>query len=208
MIQNKAIKALNVAFRLVTERVKLKLTPFFNEGSCLSLMEKSLADELDLKGEKGNLSLARFNGGKKMENYAKVSCSIQGSGLDSRQMPLTNIRATKNLNLFEQTMDFENLRQRFQKLNDLPLEDYEVAKPRLLISLPHAHLTYSKKTVFLADDGPIANETALGWCIFGKLNGDAIQRCKSLLVHEAELDSFKTKEFDIFGIHLFCYQGV
>ncbi|XP_070132582.1 uncharacterized protein [Drosophila bipectinata] len=53
----------------------------------------------------------------------------------------------------------------------LPMKPYENAVPKLLIGLDHGHLGLALRTRHFAREGPSAAATALGWVVFGPVEG-------------------------------------
>ncbi|KAH8276141.1 hypothetical protein KR026_001701 [Drosophila bipectinata] len=53
----------------------------------------------------------------------------------------------------------------------LPVMPYNNATPRILIGLDHAHLGVPFRTKSYGSGGPFAADTALGWVVYGPVNG-------------------------------------
>ena len=52
-------------------------------------------------------------------------------------------------------------------MQDLPVKNYERAKPQLLLGLDHVHLGITTATVQGSKNQPIAVKTTLGWLVYG-----------------------------------------
>lgn len=92
-----------VAFRVVPiilsgPKAMIPTYALIVEGSCVSLMEKALVDELGLKGEKGTLNLQWYDKRVTREEAVAVQCQIQGVG-QSNIYELKDVKAVESLSL-------------------------------------------------------------------------------------------------------------
>ncbi|XP_053699101.1 uncharacterized protein LOC128746075 [Sabethes cyaneus] len=138
---------------------------FIDDGSELTLMEQSLADELGIKGPKKQLCLKWTGRTCKVENESQQSLKIR-----------------------PQTLMLTELQERFPYLSGLPLEGYNEVNPRLLIGLNYANLGHGSKSREGKGNEPIAMKTRLGWTVYGnctkmEINGGelhhhSVQHCE------------------------------
>ncbi|XP_017487332.1 PREDICTED: uncharacterized protein LOC108375696, partial [Rhagoletis zephyria] len=143
----------NILFKIIPITIygndkEIKTLAFIDEGSSISLMDESIADQLGISGVPNPLCLRWTGGGNKQRLEMNV-CTVE------------------SLNLPTQTLDYELLSQRYRHLRKLPIESYTNAKPKLLIGLNHFKMGISTKTFEGAPHEPVAVCTKLGWLIYG-----------------------------------------
>ncbi|XP_065094204.1 uncharacterized protein LOC135714762 [Ochlerotatus camptorhynchus] len=141
---------------------------FIDDGSELTLMEDSLAEELGVKGPRSPLCLKWTGGTKRVENASqKVEVQISAIGNTSKPHRMSNVHTIQNLQLRPQTLVYSELLQRFQHLGGLPVESYSNICPRILIGLDHTSLGHAMKSREGKPYEPIAVKTRLGWIVYG-----------------------------------------
>ncbi|XP_058817154.1 uncharacterized protein LOC131680459 [Topomyia yanbarensis] len=146
---------------------------FIDDGSELTLIEQSLADELELKGPAKSLCLKWTGGARRTESSSqRVSLQISGNVDSTKKYNLSSIQTIGALQIRPQTLLVENMQERFQHLRGLPLESYHNVSPRLLIGLDHAGLGYAKESREGKPKEPIAVKTRLGWVVYGSCVGE------------------------------------
>ncbi|XP_058816367.1 uncharacterized protein LOC131679651 [Topomyia yanbarensis] len=146
---------------------------FIDDGSELTLIEQSLADELELKGPAKSLCLKWTGGARRTESSSqRVSLQISGNVDSTKKYNLSSIQTIGALQIRPQTLLVENMQERFQHLRGLPLESYHNVSPRLLIGLDHAGLGYAKESREGKPKEPIAVKTRLGWAVYGSCVGE------------------------------------
>ncbi|XP_058827023.1 uncharacterized protein LOC131687005 [Topomyia yanbarensis] len=146
---------------------------FIDDGSELTLIEQSLADELELKGPAKSLCLKWTGGARRTESSSqRVSLQISGNVDSTKKYNLSSIQTIGALQIRPQTLLVENMQERFQYLRGLPLESYHNVSPRLLIGLDHAGLGYAKESREGKPKEPIAVKTRLGWAVYGSCVGE------------------------------------
>ncbi|XP_053686496.1 uncharacterized protein LOC128736038 [Sabethes cyaneus] len=161
---------------------------FIDDGSELTLMEQSLADELGIKGPKKQLCLKWTGGTCKMENESQ-QVNLKISGLhSSTKFDLSGVYTISSLKIRPQTLMLTELQERFPYLSGLPLEGYNEVSPRLLIGLNYANLGHGSKSREGKRNEPIAMKTRLGWTVYGnctkmEINGGelhhhSVQHCE------------------------------
>ncbi|XP_058817214.1 uncharacterized protein LOC131680519 [Topomyia yanbarensis] len=140
---------------------------FIDEGSSLTLLEKAVAEELGLAGIPEPLTL-RWTGNVTREESLsqKVQLNISGDSCATRYK-LLNARTVSSLVLPSQTLKYHELSQMFPHLRGLPVKDYELVQPKLLIGLDNLRLGVPLKVRQGQSGEPIAAKCRLGWGIYG-----------------------------------------
>ncbi|XP_065093953.1 uncharacterized protein LOC135714509 [Ochlerotatus camptorhynchus] len=124
---------------------------FIDDGSELTLMEQSLAEELGVEGPKKSLCLKWTGGTRKLENESQqVNLQISGA------------RSSKKYDLAG---------RKYPHLSGLPLESYHDISPRILIGLDNTDLGHGFKSREGKPNEPIAVKTRLGWMVYGNCTG-------------------------------------
>ncbi|XP_055636734.1 uncharacterized protein LOC129775721 [Toxorhynchites rutilus septentrionalis] len=145
---------------------------FLDDGSSVTLLEKSVADYLNLDGESDTLCLTWTSNVTRVEPESKrVNVDISGASL-SRKYKIAHARTVQKLNLPRQTLDYSNLASAHPHLKQLPMADYKDAIPKILIGCDNAYLGAALK---IREGGPnvtIASKTRLGWSIHGPLGSN------------------------------------
>ncbi|XP_058817679.1 uncharacterized protein LOC131680988 [Topomyia yanbarensis] len=140
---------------------------FIDEGSSLTLLEKSVADQLGATGTLEPLTLKWTGNVTREESHSqKVQLKISGTS-NSTKYKLVNARTVNNLVLPSQTLRYRELAKMFPHLRGLPLDDYEFVQPKLLIGLDNLRLGVPLKLRQGQPGDPIAAKCRLGWGIFG-----------------------------------------
>lgn len=143
---------------------------FIDEGSSISLMDESLAEELKISGVSHPLCL-RWTGGMKRLEDSSQNLKISISGNNQNQYDL-NVYTVNSLDLPVQSMDYNLISEKYPHLRQLPVETYTNAVPQLLIGLNHINLGVSRKIREGSPYEPIAAYTKLGWLIYGASEGN------------------------------------
>ncbi|XP_062713361.1 uncharacterized protein LOC134290277 [Aedes albopictus] len=145
---------------------------FIDDGSELTLIEQSLADELGIEGPKKSLCLKWTGGTRKMENESQqVNLQISGVGNEATKFELLGINTLSSLQIRPQTLMLSELQKKFPHLAGLPLESYRDVSPRLLIGLDFANLGHGSNSREGKWNEPIAVKTRLGWMVYGNCTG-------------------------------------
>ncbi|XP_062542160.1 uncharacterized protein LOC134210153 [Armigeres subalbatus] len=124
---------------------------FIDEGSSYTLLEESVAKQLDVSGQVEPLTLQWTGNVKRKESSSqRVQVSISGKGCATRHK-LIDARTVGSLVLPSQSLNYGELANRFPHLRGLPLEDYELVQPKLLIGLDNLRLCVPLK---MREGGP------------------------------------------------------
>ena len=114
-----------------------------------------------------------------------VKLKIQGTADGSKEYDLKDVRAVSNLSLPVQTLRRLELIDRYPILHSIPLHTYADAKPRLLIGLDNANLSFGRNVLECESSGPFVSETKLGWVIYGAIDSKNSARTRPVLMMKA-----------------------
>ncbi|XP_058443961.1 uncharacterized protein LOC131425801 [Malaya genurostris] len=188
----------------------LRAYAFLDDGSELTLMEQSLADELGVKGPAKTLCLRWTGGTTRTEDVSqKVTCQISSIANPSKKFPLSNVHTVGNLQLRPQTLIVPEMKQKYRYLADLPIESYQEISPRILIGLDHASLSNIRKCREGTPNEPIAVKTRLGWTVYGccktkatygYVNHHTAQLCQCRGKADEDLNEIMKQYFSLEGL--------
>ncbi|XP_055632393.1 uncharacterized protein LOC129772888 [Toxorhynchites rutilus septentrionalis] len=143
---------------------------FIDEGSSISLLDETIAERLCATGPSEPLTLQWTGMVTREEPGSKrVQLDISGRG-NSNRHKLSYVRTVSCLVLPSQTLKYKELCQRYPHLRGLPLEDYEMVQPKLLIGLDNLRLGVPLKLREGGPMDPIAAKCRLGWSVYGCLS--------------------------------------
>ncbi|XP_062557656.1 uncharacterized protein LOC134222521 [Armigeres subalbatus] len=134
---------------------------FLDDGSELTLLDKELADELQLEGDAAPLCLLWTGGAKRREDDSKNVKLEIGSKHDSKMYTMQGVRTVAELLLPTQSLNVEELSELYQHLKGLPITSYQDVRPRILSGMKDQHLSLVKKSREGALHEPIAVKTRL-----------------------------------------------
>ncbi|XP_062705689.1 uncharacterized protein LOC115258970 [Aedes albopictus] len=144
---------------------------FIDEGSSYTLLEESVAKQLGANGQLEPLTLQWTGNVKRKEPTSqRVQLEICGKGSTARHK-LVDARTVSQLVLPSQSLKYGDLAKRFPHLRGLPLEDYELVQPKLLIGLDNLRLCVPLKLREGGPRDPIGAKCRLGWSIYGCIPG-------------------------------------
>lgn len=110
-------------------RASIETFAFLDDGSDLSLIESSLVEQLGIDGWTKPLCLKWTGNVTRVESESKhVRVSIRGAN-SQKQFTLNDIRTVKELTLPEQSLNYNDLAQRYRYLQGMPIVSYEKAVP-------------------------------------------------------------------------------
>jgi hypothetical protein len=139
---------------------------FLDDGSSLTMMDRSIADRLNLQGKAENLRLQWTKGITRTESSLRCDVCISGSDRKAR-FNLQDVFCVENLDLSEVSQDGEGLAKRYSHLRGLPLPSFDNVKPGLLIGLEHASLLGGAHVIEGKFNEPLAAKSKLGWLVYG-----------------------------------------
>ncbi|XP_062704002.1 uncharacterized protein LOC134286407 [Aedes albopictus] len=140
---------------------------FLDDGSSITMIERSLIDELGEDGPAESLCI-QWTGGvtKQITDTNRVQLQISAVG-SSQRYKLNEVYTVDNLGLPEQSLDFSEMSMRFKHLGGLPVTSFGAAVPGVLIGLSNTHLLATLKLREGRSQEPIATKTRIGWSIYG-----------------------------------------
>ncbi|XP_055850516.1 uncharacterized protein LOC129915080 [Episyrphus balteatus] len=141
---------------------------FLDGGSSITLLDESLANELELPGKTEQLCLRWTSDTTRVENNSRiVSLKVSGTSDGCHQHQLDNVRTVRNLGLPTQTCSPCVLSKEYPYLASLPLPSYHQARPQILIGMDNWSLGVPMKVHEGSAGQPIATKTRLGWSVHG-----------------------------------------
>ncbi|XP_065095683.1 uncharacterized protein LOC135717497 [Ochlerotatus camptorhynchus] len=165
---NKAVLFQYIPVILYHNGIELRTHAFLDSGSSLTLMEESLAKELNLRGEKYPLCLRWTADTCRYEKDATiVSLSISGTHSSSSQHSLSEVYTVKDLKLPSQSLPARKLSGKYAQLKGLPIEPYNNVRPKLLIGMSNVRVLHPLEGREGKLDEPVAVKTRLGWTVYG-----------------------------------------
>ncbi|XP_062541972.1 uncharacterized protein LOC134209970 [Armigeres subalbatus] len=164
--------------RLFSNGRSIETLAFIDEGSSVTLLEKGIADALEVEGKEMRLCLTWTNNISREEEYSRqVEVEISGIG-GGKRYPLDDVRTVESLALPVQTLRYKELSDRFVHLRKLPIVDFEAKAPGILIGAKNTRLTATQQIREGRVGEPIAAKTRLGWAIYGSMpNGINYASC-------------------------------
>ncbi|XP_017487335.1 PREDICTED: uncharacterized protein LOC108375702 [Rhagoletis zephyria] len=146
---------------LYANEKEIRCYAFLDEGSSISLMNRSLADRLGLKGAKEKLMLQWLGNNTVTKLAFGVDIQISNPLPGSKKFSMKNVKVVDDLQLPKQTMDISELQCKYRYTKHLPIASFNSACPQLLIGLDNAHLGVAKRTVADGQQGPAVVLTKL-----------------------------------------------
>ncbi|XP_017462514.1 PREDICTED: uncharacterized protein LOC108355890 isoform X1 [Rhagoletis zephyria] len=153
---------------LYANEKEIRCYAFLDEGSSISLMNRSLADRLGLKGTKEKLMLQWLGNNTVTKLAFGVDIQISNPLPGSKKFRMKNVKVVDDLQLPKQTMDISELQCKYRYTQHLPIASFNSACPQLLIGLDNAYLGVAKRTIADGQQGPAVVLTKLGWLVYGK----------------------------------------
>ncbi|XP_055584735.1 uncharacterized protein LOC129737599 [Uranotaenia lowii] len=156
-----------IPVKLYKEERSIDTYAFVDEGSSLTMLDTELATKLGLSGHARPLCLKWTGNFTRTEaDSQRVSFEISGKN-STKRYPLRNVGTIHALDLPEQSLPIDMLKQRFKHLRNLPIEGYINAKPQLLIGVDNLRVVVPLVAREGSTGCPTAVRTRLGWCVYG-----------------------------------------
>ncbi|XP_058816921.1 uncharacterized protein LOC131680219 [Topomyia yanbarensis] len=153
---------------LYNQGLSINTYAFIDCGSSLTLLEESLATELNLHGEKHPLCLRWTAYTCRYEDSSiKITMDISGSRSSSRKYLLSDVYTVKELNLPTQSLSAEELSRKYSHLKGIPVDSYVDVQPRILIGMNNIRVVHPLRSREGNEHEPIAAKTRLGWMVYG-----------------------------------------
>lgn len=144
---------------------------FLDEGSSYSLIESSIANRLKANGKPQPLRVTWTAGLSRLERDSIIlNLSISAVG-SKESFPMNSVHTVKELKLPKQSLNYQELAERYSHLRKLPLLEYPNDSPKVLIGLKHLHLFAPIESRVGQDGEPIAIRSKLGWTVYGPQEG-------------------------------------
>lgn len=142
---------------------------FLDDGSSVTLVEQAIVNALGVDGKTEPLCI-QWTGGinKKFSDAQRVKINISGAG-SNKQFCISNAYTVSNLGLPTQTLDFDDMMNKYEHFRGLPISSFECAIPGILIGLSNTHLLATLKLREGLPHEPIASKTRLGWAVYGNV---------------------------------------
>lgn len=150
------------------EKSSVHTFAFLDDGSELTLLDNDLANELGLTGSEVPLNLRWTGGTERCEKESRITrLAITGVQDRAKQFTLDEVRTVKELQLPHQSLDMDEMKERYPHLRGLPIKSYERVRPRILIGMKHVHVSLVLQSREGKPEQPIATKTRLGWTVCG-----------------------------------------
>ncbi|XP_062704268.1 uncharacterized protein LOC134286640 [Aedes albopictus] len=147
---------------------------FLDDGSSVTMVDQSTAEALGLEGNSETLCIHWTGGIQKKLSAQQVAVELSAVGSDKR-FKASEVYIVENLGLPKQTVDFQEMEQRFAYLKGLPVKSFTAAVPGLMIGLNNIHLLATLKLREGRIGEPIATKTRIGWAVYGSVRGGVDQ---------------------------------
>lgn len=156
--------------RLYNGKRTVDTIAFLDEGSSHTLVEKSLADELQAKGTPQQLRVTWTAGVTRLEKDSRnVELWISARG-SSKRFHIKAAHTVDSLKLPKETVEIRKVINKYSHLRELQEAEYEQGVPQILIGLKDVHLCAPLESKIGKPDEPIAVRSKLGWSIYGPVS--------------------------------------
>lgn len=183
----------NILFRILPITLHGKNGPintyaFLDDGSSVTLIERSVAQQLGENGPSGTLCLKWTNDVSRCENDSQKISLYISSATGGKVYQIQTARTVSELKLPKQSIDSDYLVQSYPYLNGLPIPNYRNAVPQVLIGLDQLKLSLPLKYREGKEGEPVATKTRLGWCVHGGASNDISARICCHVMGGSETD--------------------
>ncbi|XP_055918440.1 uncharacterized protein LOC129950533 [Eupeodes corollae] len=166
---------------------RIKTFAFLDDGSSVTLIDKEIAKKLNVQGTPRPLCLKWTGNTSRYENDSElISLQISSTSTNPERFQVADIHTVSKLCLPTQTMNPDELKQKFEHLKGLDLPAYCKATPRILIGVNNAQLGFPLKSKEGYRHEPVATKTRLGWVLHGKNSEREVNLDKSFSLHACE----------------------
>ena len=157
-----------IPIKLSGPKAEISTFALIDDGSVVTMIEASLAKTLGLKGRRSPLCIGWTNQVEREDNDSEV-VSVKISGLNSgaKTFTLYNVRTMTELCLPSQSVNMEDITEKWPYLRDVPFQSMYNAQPMILIGQDNAHLTLQRDILSGKWEEPVASKTLLGWVVHG-----------------------------------------
>nr|XP_044248645.1 uncharacterized protein LOC108069676 [Drosophila takahashii] len=173
----------------VTLRGKSKLIEiyaFMDDGSTLTLLEESVANELEEDGIPSPLCISWTGSVQRQEpSSRRLDLRISGTSQNSKVFNISNVHTVASLGMTAETMIAEDVKRKYRHLKGIPIKSYKQVVPKMIIGVNNPNLISSLKVREGKWNQPVAAKTRLGWTVYG----GSRQRGNRFNFHKCECDS-------------------
>ena len=187
---NYASRSSEILFRIVPVTIhhgenSIDTLAFLDEGSAITLVEAELASSLGVTGVPEPLEMS-WTGDITRDDPGseRITLSISARG-DSKRYELANARTLHKLSLPQQEIDANTLIKNFAHFQELAIQSYLKAEPKLLIGLPHLQLVAPLDKRIGNPGEPTAVKSLLGWAVYGPCRSIDAGTSQSSMKHVA-----------------------
>lgn len=177
---------------------------FLDTGAGVSLIDETIADKLGLKGVTKTLKLT-WTRNHTLQALSR-NVQVDMHGYNGANLKLDNIWTIKNLQLPEQSLQIEELKENHEYLRNLPVRGYKNIRPMILLGMNHKTITIPDSSIKGGKHDPVAIETMLGWTVCGDTMEGSNVNVNHIMVHQEELRVMLDKFYSIenFGVKAEC----
>uniref|UniRef100_A0A182NZC8 DUF5641 domain-containing protein n=1 Tax=Anopheles epiroticus TaxID=199890 RepID=A0A182NZC8_9DIPT len=166
---------------------------FLDEGSSMTLVDEDLAQQLGAQGEREPLCI-KWTGDTTRTEPSSMRIDLEiGPATSDKRFSLKAARTVSKLSLPQQTFKMEE--GSWEHLQQLPIQEYEDARPKILIGLDNIRLAVPLKTREGSPGDPVAVKCRLGWSVYGKASGvltqEEIEQAERVLWRQAQEEFFR-----------------
>lgn len=171
-ILNCHVRSMSVLFKILPVKISgskgtIKTYAFLDDGSSITLMNRSIAERIGADGPKSTLHLRWFGNIGSDENTIVTNVTVEGDFSKAKQYKMQGVHVVQDLKLPTQTLDIKKLHPKFHAMKKLPIQEFNNVTPSILIGLDNAHLGVTRNRQRNASDGPIVCLTKLGYVVYG-----------------------------------------
>lgn len=167
---------------VVTSKGRRRCRAFLDEGSSVTLMDRSLANELGLSGPKKPMDIKTMSGITTMET---MTFDLKVKNIQTGKIfKMDGVTCVPSLNLSPPVISNKRLKMMIPELQELQLPELDEA-PKMLIGLDFGELIAARELRKTKKNGPLLQRTLLGWTVTGKavLTEETLQHSASEVVN-------------------------
>ena len=144
-----------------------KCVAFLDEGSSVTLMTDQLAREIGLQGKRQSLRIKTMTGLTTVDSWELAQVAIRNIHTGSKHL-LENVSTVPELQIDKNPVTPKQLKRMFPHIESVGIEQLD-EPPQMLIGLDHAELIATQQIIRTTRNGPLLQETKLGWSITGRV---------------------------------------
>nr|CTR11689.1 polyprotein [Calliphora vicina] len=162
-----------VPVTLYNDKKSVSIYALMDDGSSLTLLEKEVADVLQVCGIRDPLCIRWTGDISRYENNSqRLNLEISSTKPNSKIFPINNVYTVQNLNLSAEHMIVEKIKEKYPYLKNIPLEGYHNVVPSMIIGVNNPNLITPTQICEGGWQQPVACKTRLGWTLFGGGNSN------------------------------------